>query len=133
MSGNSNTSEERNNSNYKALRGPKLASKLGLKSSRFDESSMSIKAEESIAKIKKKERSNLRSSEWQKYKYYKTDHCRNLLVNCPNQIDRIHYSKLSVEDFVNKYERQHKPIIIQGLEELNFPIKKYWTFNVKIN
>jgi hypothetical protein len=75
---------------------------------------------------------DLKSSDWEKLKYYKKDEIMDhLKKDCPDQIDRIHYSKLSVEDFINKYEKLNKPVIIEGLAETCFPINKYWTFQVK--
>ncbi len=75
----------------------------------------------------------MRPSKWADLNYYKTDLCVNLLDECPDQIERIHCKDLTVEDFNNKYQKANKPIIIQGLDETCFPIKKYWTFNVSFS
>ena len=73
---------------------------------------------------------DMKAEEWSELKYYKTDLCSKLLKECPNQVDRVHYKDLTVEMFVSKYEKPNKPVIIHGLAETCFPIKKYWTFEV---
>jgi len=72
----------------------------------------------------------MKASQWSELKYYKTDFCSKLLKECPDQIDRIHYKDLTMEMFISKYEKAHKPLIIQGLDKTCFPIEKYWTFEV---
>lgn len=75
----------------------------------------------------------MKTDEWADLKYYKKDLCDQLLKSCPNQIDRIHYKDLSLQDFIEKYEKPNKPLIIEGLSEVCFPIEKYWTFEVISN
>lgn len=76
----------------------------------------------------------MKSSDWDKLKYYmRNEIMERLRKDCPDQIDRVHYSKLSVEDFINKYEKLNKPVIIEGLAETCFPTSKYWNFQVKLN
>lgn len=72
----------------------------------------------------------MKSDEWGDLKYYKSDFCEKLYKDCPDQIDRINYKDLSIQDFIEKYEKPNKPLIITGLEETCFPINKYWTFEV---
>jgi hypothetical protein len=67
---------------------------------------------------------------WEKHQYAKRpDLCKELFHNCPDNIQRIHYSKLSVEEFREKFEKPGIPVIITGLAESMNP-EKYWTFDV---
>ena len=73
---------------------------------------------------------DIKPSKWSELKYYKTNLPEKLLLECPDQIDKIHYKDLSVEMFISKYEKLNKPVIIQCLDEICFPMQKYWTFEV---
>ena len=51
-----------------------------------------------------------------------------MLKNSPNQIDRISYTDLSLQNFQENYEKINKPLIIK---DLNFEyFNKDWTLEV---
>ncbi len=43
------------------------------------------------------------------------------------QIDRYKYNELSLEDFISKYEKQNKPVILSRCEHV-FKTNKYWSW-----
>ena len=53
-----------------------------------------------------------------------------MLRDCPDQIDRVDAANLTVQDFIEKYEKPNLPVIIRGLGKECINIKKYWTFEV---
>ena len=71
----------------------------------------------------------MKAVEWTKEGYWKTDLCEKLLKDCPDQIERVDCDNLSVQEFVEKYESQNKPVVIKGITR-DWNVKKYWTFEV---
>jgi hypothetical protein len=61
--------------------------------------------------------------------YYKTDICEKLLKDCPDQVDRVNYQDLSIQEFIEKYESKNMPVIIKGITK-NWNVEKYWTWEV---
>ena len=67
---------------------------------------------------------------WTKHNLALSPYFDNLLANPPKEtIDRVHHTKLSVEEFWEKYEKTGTPVIIEGLTE-NMEVEKYWSFKV---
>ena len=82
--------------------------------------------------MKCKHRSELLLKKWSQDGYW----CRQndiLKVNDPetfvDTIERIHVNDMTVEEFIEKYERAHKPVIIQGVTD-TWPGMKEWQLNV---
>ena len=48
------------------------------------------------------------------WKYYKSDATLQLKNNCPDEIPRIESSDLSVQEFVEQFEKTTQPVIIRG-------------------
>ena len=44
-------------------------------------------------------------------------------------IERIHVNDITVDEFIEKYERGHKPVIIQGVTD-SWPGMSEWQLNV---
>lgn len=62
-------------------------------------------------------------------KYYKTDVCKKLLEDCPDEIKRINYHETSVEEFRQKYESLNLPVVFKGVTD-EWETEKYWTWEV---
>lgn len=75
---------------------------------------MSESAESEINYTKRKDRTYLQRMEWNRDRYYQTDATKQLF-QCPDQIERVDCSQLSVEDFIERYEKPAKPVIIRGI------------------
>jgi len=71
------------------------AKRLHLLSERFTYSTMSDSAESEISYTKRKDRTYLLRTGWNHDCYYQTDATKQLL-KCPDQIDRVECSQLSV-------------------------------------
>jgi hypothetical protein len=71
----------------------------------------------------------LSKEDWRKMDFYYKDPCSELLNNCPDEIDRVDYDKLSVEDFIEKYESKNLPVVVKGLQK-DWNLEKYWTWEV---
>jgi hypothetical protein len=92
------------------------AKRLCLTSERFRYNCMSENAESEINYTKRKDRTYLKRAEWNKDGYCHTDATKQLF-DCPDQIDRIHVDQLTTEDFIDKYERPAKPVILKGVTQ----------------
>lgn len=89
--------------------------------------------------IKRKQREELPLRGWHKLRLYKDDKFLNDWINEPDSVstmnvDRINASDISVEEFMEKYEKPAVPVILLGcadhwdaLSKWNFPdlIKKF--------
>lgn len=65
---------------------------------------MSDKVEEKMHKIKKKDRSYMKPSEWSSLQYANSNWCQVLLNNCPsNELAAVDYEKCSDSEFQAKY------------------------------
>ncbi len=65
--------------------------------------------------------------EWYKHNYYKTfDMSYN---NLPDNIDRIDVNKVSLEEFIERYERPYKPCILLNTQN-EWLAKEKWTMEV---
>jgi len=107
--------------------------RYNLKSERFQYNEISKSAFEISNDMKLKQRSNLKLKEWRKYNYYNDDWCKMMLENVTNFNSKIrieNYDELSKEDFINKYERLSKPLIIKGATS-NWRAINRWNFEVK--
>lgn len=124
----------------------KVALELGLTSSRFEGHHMSDRALDRMEEIKLEDRTgnlfnyeyfefsypsskDLKLKEWRKMDYYHSDICEKLLKECPDNIERRQADDLTVEQFINEYEKPNKPVIIQGLTK-DWKTHRYWTFEV---
>jgi len=80
-----------------------------------------------IKSVRKKCRSELSSDDWTKENYY--DKCDLSIDYLPDNIDRIDSNQVSLEEFIEKYEKQYKPcIILNAQKDWNAPEK--WTLEV---
>ena len=78
-----------------------------------------------ISTTRLKARSELKAEEWQQYNYYDD----TSLITCTNdQIERIDARNVTREEFIEKYERPAKPVIIQHLID-DWPAMEKWTIN----
>ena len=62
-------------------------------------------------------------------RYYKSDICEKLLRECPDNIERAQAEELTAEQFVERYEKDYKPVVIQNITKEWHP-RRYWTFEV---
>ena len=53
--------------------------------------------------------------EWREKKYYKSDAIRQLF-NCSEDIERRSIETLSVEEFIERYEKENRAVIITGMD-----------------
>jgi histone arginine demethylase JMJD6 len=56
----------------------------------------------------------LKRTEWNKDGYYFTDATKQLF-DCPDQIDRVNIDQLTNEEFIEKYEKLAKPVVLMGV------------------
>ena len=67
---------------------------------------------------------------WGRNEYYKTDILEELYKSHNDNIQRVHYNDLSVEQFNERFDKPQIPCIIQGvLEAEGWHKEKYWTWN----
>lgn len=104
--------------------------RLELKSSRFVRSQMSQKCQKIVNKAKLKQRSDIQLPDWEKLGYANDNWCTEMLRTITYQgIDIEEYDRLTEEDFIEKYEKKNKPVIIKGVTD-NWPANTKWTFEV---
>ena len=111
----SNSSSRRVNKRIKSV---KLKARSGLiikKISFFSQSTIQF-----ILELKSDE-------DWHKYNYYKTFDVS--LDSAPDNIERIDGNHVSVEDFIEYYERPYKPVVIQNTQT-DWLTKEKWTIEV---
>jgi histone arginine demethylase JMJD6 len=66
--------------------------------------------------------------EWVEDNYYKRqDKALSLPEGFKDEIERVHVNDITVEEFVEKFERPSRPVIIQGIAD-TWPAFKKWTF-----
>ena len=109
----------------------KKVKQLGLLSKRFLKIDMNDKCKKIIEKAKLKQRSDMKLEEWEKLQYVDDNWCEevlNKLYDC-NDIDIEEYDNLSNEEFIEKYEKLNKPVIIRGLTKY-WLADSNWTFQV---
>jgi hypothetical protein len=79
--------------------------------------------------MKSKHRSELLLRKWAQDGYWcRQDEALNAFKSDPNYtdtIERVHVNDLTVEEFIEKYERGSKPVIIQGVTD-TWPGMKEW-------
>lgn len=86
---------------------------------------MSKRYQKRIKSVKEKARSELKSEDWCKYDYLNKFDLS--LESAPDiDIDRIDINKVSVEEFIDKYERPYKPVIILNAQN-DWLAKEKWT------
>ena len=61
--------------------------------------------------------------------YHYSDICEKLLKECPDNIERRQGDDLTVEQFIKDFEKNNKPVVIQGLTK-GWKTHRYWTFEV---
>lgn len=77
---------------------------------------------------KAKHRTEFLMREWVEDNYYKKqDKALSLPEGFKDEIERVHANDITVEDFIEKYERPSRPVIIEGIAE-TWPAFKKWTF-----
>mmetsp|Transcript_372 Transcript_372/g.545 ORF Transcript_372/g.545 Transcript_372/m.545 type:complete len:473 (-) Transcript_372:209-1627(-) len=132
------------------LKGLKITSPRGEADRYMNAGKTLEKVKEKVDSAKLKHRSSLKLWDWQKYKLYNTyddlqrghvarikdinrRHMENLRIGKnppPNQvvtgIDRVHWTDLSIEDFIEKYQKPEIPVIITGLTD-TWKAQKNWT------
>ena len=86
-------------------------------------SDMNSRTLKRIANTRLKARSELKPEEWQRYNYVDD----TSLISCRNdQIERIDARNVTREEFIEKYERPAKPVIIQHLID-DWPAMEKWS------
>lgn len=84
---------------------------------------MNSRTNKRIAHVRLKARSELKPEEWQMNRFYSNKN----LVSCSNdQLERIDARTITREEFIEKYERPAKPVIIQHLID-DWPAFENWT------
>jgi histone arginine demethylase JMJD6 len=84
---------------------------------------MSAETEAKINEVKLKHRSSLQLEDWYKDRYFEKQEyvCDRVLhgldPNFKDTIERVHVDQVSVEEFLEKYERGSRPVIITGVAE----------------
>ena len=93
---------------------------------------VSGKSKKRTDRCKQKHRTDLKLDEWAKFDYFSKTNVNDLLgidVAYPvsPQIDRVHQSRLSVQQFIDNYERPAVPCIITGCAD-KWRARKEWSF-----
>ena len=89
--------------------------------------------ERKISYVKKKYRPNIPRYLWQRSEYAKDEGLLPRLfaeaVKRDN-VERIEYEKVGVEEFKERFERKERPCIIKGVTEVDgWDVKKNWSWN----
>ena len=74
---------------------------------------------------------DLEHEEWRKFEYYRND----LALAAPREqtpCAREHCKRLSLADFIRKYESPNLPVMIDGICD-DWPATKAWTAQVRHN
>ena len=66
---------------------------------------------------KAKHRTEILLPEWSRDGYFKKQDQVLRADTFPDNIERIHIDNISVQEFIEKYERGSRPVIIQGVAE----------------
>lgn len=70
--------------------------------------------------------SELEDSDWCEHKY--VDNFSEFRCFVDN-VDRIHLNNVSLEEFIKRYEKPGKPIVIKGVQD-NWRARSKWTISV---
>jgi hypothetical protein len=62
-------------------------------------------------------------------RYYEKNVCRDLLKNCPDEIERRDYAEITIEEFRKEYELKNKPVIVKNVTK-DWDLERYWTWEV---
>ena len=79
--------------------------------------------ERQIRKAKKRARSDLSAEEWRKHQFYRSDIQRT--DNVVETVPREHCDTLSLEEFIEKYDKPQLPVVIDGLQR-DWKAKQNW-------
>lgn len=52
------------------------------------------------------------------------------IKKCPDDLERVNGLDLSIEEFVEKYEKPRLPVVLTNLQN-DWPAKEKWTFDVR--
>ena len=92
---------------------------------------MSAETEAKLNEVKLKHRSSLALEDWQRDRYFdKQDYVCNRILrgedpNFRDTIERVHIDSVTMGEFLERYERGSKPVIITGLAE-RWPAMREW-------
>ena len=92
---------------------------------------MSAETEAKLNEVKLKHRSSLALEDWQRDRYFdKQDYVCNRVLrgedpNFRDTIERVHIDSVTMGEFLERYERGSKPVIITGLAE-RWPAMREW-------
>ena len=92
---------------------------------------MSAETEAKLNEVKLKHRSSLALEDWQRDRYFdKQDYvCDRILrgedPNFRDTIERVHVDQVTMGEFLERYERGSKPVIITGVAE-RWPAMREW-------
>ena len=92
---------------------------------------MSAETEAKLNEVKLKHRSSLALEDWQRDRYFdKQDYvCDRILrgedPNFRDTIERVHVDEVTMGEFLERYERGSKPVIITGVAE-RWPAMREW-------
>lgn len=92
---------------------------------------MSSETEAKLNEVKLKHRSSLSLDDWQRDRYYeKQDYvCDRILrgedPSFKDTIERVHVDEITVEEFLEKYEKGSRPVIIRGIAD-RWPAMREW-------
>jgi hypothetical protein len=67
--------------------------------------------------------------DWEKHNYFKNFNMS--YDSLPDNIDRIDANKVSLEEFIEKYEKPYKPVIIKNTQ-VDWLAKDKWTLDVRL-
>ena len=109
----------------------KLAKEMGLTDPEFQTGKMSNELKQKMNYMKSKHRTNLLLRKWSADGYFfkKDVLAKNDLPQIQDNIERIHVDDLTVEQFIEKYEIGHKPVIITGVTD-TWKANTEWQVNV---
>ena len=68
-------------------------------------------------------------NDWQKNKHAENDFCKDLFLNCEEKIERRNCEDLTLEEFVEIYEKGNKPLVIKNITKKFFK-ESQWTYEV---
>ena len=87
--------------------------------------------------MKSKHRTETLLKSWSADNYYLKQNEKNNYQAVPipedfqDNIDRVHVNDLTIEQFIERYEKGNKPVIVQGAAD-DWPAKTAWNFNVSV-
>lgn len=76
---------------------------------------------------KAKHRTGMLLKDWSRDKYWQRQ--AEVLQECHDNIQRVHIDKITPDEFIEKFERGSRPVLIEGAAD-DWPARKNWQVKV---